>query len=165
MNDTSRLTFVNDMTSINLDELWQNCFAGQANYDHMNAYVPMAVPSKQALNRFLRGDTNNSSKWLIKRIEENDIIGFTIHGNYIPGMPNNIGFNIGLDYTRNGYATETVRELIEYVRRKGLTETFGHCFETNIPSVGLMEGLGFQNLGRTPNRYNGHHELKFRYTL
>lgn len=165
MNNTSRLSFVKDMTSSNLDELWQNCFAGAANQQHMNAYVPHKVTSLTQLRPFLMNNLGSYSTWLIKRVEENDIIGFAIHGNYIPEMPNNIGFNIGLEYIRNGYATETIQELIEFLRRKGLTETFGHCFEANTPSVSLMEGIGFQNLGRTTNRPNGHYELKFRYEL
>lgn len=50
-----------------------------------------------------------------------DIIGFTLHGNFLPGPPNNIGFNIGRDYARNGYAKETLSELLEYVQNTVLT--------------------------------------------
>jgi hypothetical protein len=41
MENSSRLTYLNDITDEALNELWQNCFAGQDNISHMNAYVPL----------------------------------------------------------------------------------------------------------------------------
>lgn len=141
-----------------------NCFDGQENNEHMHSHIPnqFRVPSREALFQFL---THNPNTWLIKRITEQDIIGFAVYGDFMPGMENNIGFNIGLNYTRQGYASETLQELIEVPRRKGLSETFGHCLESNIGSIMTMETCGFQNLGRTGRQFNGVHELKFRTQL
>jgi RimJ/RimL family protein N-acetyltransferase len=160
MRDTLRLTFTNNKTTVDLDELWLNCFAGQSNLNHMNAYVPFPVTLQFQLNGFLNHDHGYKS-WLIKRKNEQDIIGFAIHGNFIPGIPNNIGFNIGLKYTRHGFASETLHALIEYVKEIGLHETFGHCFENNIASIRTMEKCGFQNLGRTGRNFQDNNELKF----
>lgn len=164
MQDTLRLTYINNIANDMLNELWQNCFDGQANSQHMNAHVPFPLTQQKHLDNFLMRQYDYTA-WLIKRQLEQDIIGFAIHGNYFPGLPNNIGFNIGLNYIRNGFATETVKALIEYVQGIGLTETYGHCFETNIASIRTMEKCGFQNMGRTGNQFHGTYELRFRIQL
>lgn len=40
-----------------------------------------------------------------------------------PDFPITLGFNIGLQYTRNGYAKETLGALLSYLKDKGLEET------------------------------------------
>ena len=160
MKETLRLTFISNKTNVDLNALWQNCFAGLTNLNHINAHVPFPVTQQWQLNEFLTHE-NGYKTWLIQRITEQDIIGFVIHGNFFPGLPNNIGFNIGLNYTKNGYATETLLALIEFLREQGLHETFGHCFETNIASIRTMMKCGFQNLGRTGRSFNGKYEIKF----
>ncbi len=163
MKNTPRLAFIISIkTEEDLDELWQNCFAGADNLAHMNAFVPFPLTQKSQLNGFLKNPRENYKTWLIKRIAENDIIGFVVHGNFFPGLPNNIGFNIGLKYAQKGYATETLHSLLEYLREQGITETYGHCFESNLPSIRTMEKCGFKNLGPTGKRYGNVHELKFK---
>jgi RimJ/RimL family protein N-acetyltransferase len=166
MLSTQRLTFINSVKTENdLDELWQNCFSGTENLAHMNAHVPIPLTQQFQLNGFLKNSGVNYKTWLIKRIAENDIIGFTVHGNFFPGLPNNIGFNIGLKYIKKGYATEALQSLIKYVKSTGLTETYGHCFETNTASIKTMEKCGFINIGPTGKKYNNVQELKFKIDL
>jgi len=164
MRNTERLIFINDKTQNDLNELWKNCFAGKDNFNHMNAHVPMPVTQQWQLNRFLTTE-NGYRSWLIKRISEQDIIGFAIHGIFFPGLSNDVGFNIGLNYIRNGYATETLKALIVTIRESGLNETFGHCFESNLASISTMENCGFINQGRTGRQFNHNNELKFRIQL
>ena len=164
MRNTERLIFINNKTQNDLNELWKNCFAGQDNFNHMNAHVPMPVTQQRQLNGFLTTE-NGYRTWLVKKISEQDIIGFAIHGNFFPGLSNNVGFNIGLSYTRNGYATETLKALIESIREAGLKETFGHCFESNLASISTMESCGFINQGRTGRQFNHNYEIKFRIQL
>ena len=164
MENTQRLTFLREKSYAEIDELWENVFQGKDNLNHMNAHMPYPLTQHRQLSGFLLG-AGGYRTWLIKRIHEQDIIGFAIHGDYIPGLPNNIGFNIGLRYTRNGYATEALGALLDHLRDEGHVETFGHCFETNTASVRTMESCGFQNLGRTGNVYGGRHELQFRYAF
>jgi RimJ/RimL family protein N-acetyltransferase len=164
MKDNERLTFINNITDDLLDELWDNCFSGDANLKHMNAHVPYPVSQKVTLNHFLTNQ-NHYRVWLIKRRSELDIIGFVIHGDFFPGHPNSVGLNIGLNYTKNGYAKETLQSLIEYLRAIGNYETFGYCFENNLGSVRTMENCGFINLGKTDHRFNGNHTLKFQIQL
>jgi RimJ/RimL family protein N-acetyltransferase len=164
MENSSQLTYISNLTDETLNELWRNCFSGQANSNHMNAHVPYPVTQQWQLNGFLTNKTGYNV-WLIKRNTEQDIIGFAIHGNFIPGLPNNVGFNIGLNYTRRGFATETLKALIEHVRGIRLAETFGHCFENNHASIRTMEKCGFTNMGRTGRHFYGNYELKFRIQL
>jgi len=149
----------------NLDSLWQNCFAGTANLAHMNAYVPSKISAQFQLNVFLQHSGHRYDAWLIKRTLENDIIGFVIHGDFYPGLPNNIGFNIGLNYLNQGYATETLLELMAHLKRTGIKETYGHCFDANIASIRTMEKCGFKNLGPTGKVYTSMQELKFKATF
>ena len=51
MQNTKRLTFISNKTENNLDELWQNCFAGPDNFNHMNAHVPFLFTEQWQLNR------------------------------------------------------------------------------------------------------------------
>lgn len=164
MRQTNRLEFISNLNDEILNELWQNCFEGQDNMNHMNRYVPYPVTSQYLLNEFLINQ-RGWNVWLIKRINEKDIIGFAIHGNFIPFNPNNIGFNIGLNYTRQGYATETLNALIEHLREKNYTKTFGLCFENNTPSIKTMENCGFENMGPTGRIFNNIHELRFRKNI
>lgn len=164
MKDSRRLTFISDKSQSQLNELWQNCFEGENNLQHMNEHVPIPVTHQWQLDGFLTHEHNYSS-WLIKRIEEGDIIGFVIHGDFFPGLPNNVGLNIGLNYTGEGYATETIECLLEYIRENGFTRTYGHCLETNRPSILLMERCGFERMGPTGKSYGGRSEIKFKINL
>ena len=164
MQQTQRLTYLAEKTEDNLNELWSNCFLGKENLDHMNAYVPFPVNEKWQLSGFLKRESGYRT-WLIKRKIEQDIIGFAIHGDFIPGLLNNVGFNIGLNYTRSGYATETLRELLRHLKDQGFKETFGHCFETNTASIKVMETCGFVNMGPTGRVFGGIKELKIRVVL
>ncbi|MDD3701645.1 MAG: GNAT family N-acetyltransferase [Bacteroidales bacterium] len=164
MDNSLRLNFIGTITDESLNELWNNCFVGADNMKHMNAHVPYPVNQQWQLNGFLTNQ-HNYKAWLIKRKHEHDIIGFVIYGNFIPGLTNNVGFNIGLQYTKKGYATETLQALVEHIRTLGHTKAFGHCFETNSASKRTMENCGFQNMGPTGQIYNGINELKFKIEL
>jgi RimJ/RimL family protein N-acetyltransferase len=164
MENTDRLIFINDKSPDELNELWHNCFDGNENDDHMHRHIPnqFRVPNQASLYNFL---TNNNSTWLVKRIVEKDIIGFAVFGDFMPGMENNIGFNIGLKYINNGYGSELLNALIEIPRKKGLVETFGHCLESNIGSIKTMEKCGFTLAMNTGRQFNGNKELKFKKLL
>jgi RimJ/RimL family protein N-acetyltransferase len=164
MKDQERLIFINNITEDLLTELWDNCFSGDANSKHMNAHVPVPIRTKGTLSQFLTNQ-NHYRIWLIKRKTELDIIGFAIHGDFFPGHPNSVGLNIGLNYTRNGYARETLESLIEYLRSIGKLETFGYCFDTNLGSIRTMENCGFINKGTIDLVFNNNKTLKFQILL
>lgn len=56
-----------------------------------------------------------------------------------------IGYHIGKDYTRNGYATEAVKAFLEYIMpEKNLHKVYGICISENIASKMVMEKSGFE---------------------
>ena len=164
MQNTDRLIFINDKSPDELIELWHNCFEGTENDDHMHRHVPtqFRVPNQANLNNFLN---NYNNTWLVKRVVEKDIIGFAVYGDFMPGMENNIGFNIVLNYIHNGYGSELLNALIEIPRNNGLIETFGHCLESNIGSIKTMEKCGFTLEMNTGRQFNEIRELKFKKLL
>jgi len=55
-----------------------------------------------------------------------------------------IGYHIGKQYTKNGYATEAVRAFVpEIMKILGIDELFGICHEENIASRRVLEKCGF----------------------
>jgi RimJ/RimL family protein N-acetyltransferase len=159
MQNTLRLTFLNSKTNDELHELWVKNYEGAENQHHIHAFVARQyqVPNERALSWFLQ---NQPTSWLIKRRDSNDIIGYIIFGD-LGSLINNVGFTIGLEFSRKGYASEALLELINYLRLKGIKEAFGYCLETNIGSIRTKEKCGFENLGRTGESYGGFYQLKF----
>ena len=165
MNETLRLSYIPFPTPDELQELWQNCFGTQEKLQHINNYVPYEVTRFSQLRGFLSNEQKGYRFWLIRRKMENDIIGFAIHGSYFPGYPNDVGFNIGLDYVDKGYATETLNELTRFVGSLGYKETFGHCYEKNFPAIKTMEKCGYVHQGRTGQIYSGNHVVELKYVF
>ena len=62
-----------------------------------------------------------------------------------------VGYHIGADYTRQGYATEAVRAFLPVIMPKlGLDRIAGICLADNKGSVKVMERCGFVK------EYEGH---------
>lgn len=164
MNPSPRLTYIQDKTMQQLEELWTNCFQGQQNDAHIHAHIPnrYRVPNQETLNMFLSLPSPQS--WLIRRAAEGDIIGYVNHGN-IGGLQNSVGFVIGYPYIGNGYAGEALQSLLGHLRAQNLTETFGYCLASNTASIRTMEGCGFVNVPEAGPVYDGTPQLKFRADL
>ena len=146
-------------------QLWENSFDNSEKIQHINQYAPYAVTSLAILQQFLL-NTPNYKIWLIKRTEEQDIIGFIIHGDYFPDLPNNFGITIGLPYIGRGYGTESIYKLCDILRETGLTEFYGHCLANNEAIISLMLKCGFENMGHVQNMmFHGQRVLKFRKSL
>jgi RimJ/RimL family protein N-acetyltransferase len=146
-------------------ELWENSFGSTEKLLHINQYAPSHIESLDMLQHFLlhRGDYRI---WLIRRTEEQDIIGFIIHGDYFPGLPNNFGITIGLPYIGSGYGTASINKLCDILRETVLTEFYGHCLANNEAIISLMLKCGFENMGHVQNMmFHGQRVLKFRKSL
>lgn len=76
MRQIKRLTFINNKSKNDLNDLWENSFYGQENDNFMHEHVPQPyrVPSQSAINSFL--SHNNStcvgSPYLAQFIGYND---------------------------------------------------------------------------------------------
>jgi RimJ/RimL family protein N-acetyltransferase len=163
MRNTKRLTFHNHKSFEQLEALWENTFAGAENDRHVHAHTPLqyAVPNRSVLLNYAE---QNKALWLIQRIDDKDILGYVIFGQIGP-FPNSMGIVIGKKFARQGYALETCQELLAWLKREGKTVVFANCLESNLPIIGLLGQLGFENLGSTGKSYGGIDELNFRKQL
>lgn len=67
-----------------------------------------------------------------------------------------IGYHIGGDYTKHGYATEAVTAFLPVILAQlGITEIAGICLAENKASVKVMERCGFTKLYEGPGLYQG----------
>lgn len=56
-----------------------------------------------------------------------------------------VGYHIGKEYTKKGYATEAIKAFLqEMMPKKGLDKVYGICVSENIASIKVMEKCGFQ---------------------
>ena len=78
-----------------------------------------------------------------------------------------IGYHIGGNYTRQGYATEAVKAFLPVIMDKlSLSEIAGICLAENKASVKVMERCGFQKRFEGVGPYQGEEReiCKFTYT-
>lgn len=59
-----------------------------------------------------------------------------------------IGYVINPEYHNNGYATEVLKAIIEDIFLKGFNEIIAGAFESNKPSIRVMEKCGMKRIGR-----------------
>ena len=162
MNTTERLIFHATKSDEALAQLWQNCANSAEKLAHLNAHAPAKLPGQEILNRFLKQDKNFKS-WLIQNQINKQFIGYLVHGEFFPGLPNSIGYLIGLPFIKQGFATEAVTALLEHLSANGQRETYAYCLASNLASVKTLEKCGFENQG-TVHKI-GFESLQFKINL
>lgn len=79
-----------------------------------------------------------------------------------------VGYHIGGNYTRQGYATEAVKAFLPVIMPKlGICEIAGICVTENLPSQKVMERCGFTKEFEGEGTYQGENRpiCKYRFTL
>lgn len=79
-----------------------------------------------------------------------------------------IGYHIGRNYTKNGYATEAVRAFLPVILpRLGIRDILGICRSANAGSVKVLERSGFVKEFEGMGSYQGEEQpiCKYRYSL
>ncbi len=67
-----------------------------------------------------------------------------------------IGYHIGGDFTKRGYATEAVSAFLPVILDKlGISQIAGICLAENVGSVKVMERCGFEKQYEGPGDYQG----------
>ena len=67
-----------------------------------------------------------------------------------------VGYHIGKNYTKQGYATEAVTAFLPVIMKQiGITEIAGICLAENLASVKVMERCGFTKLYEGIGNYQG----------
>lgn len=92
---------------------------------------------------------------------------------YVQAVPSDdgtweIGYHIGENYTKQGYATEAVTAFLPVIMKQiGITEMKGICLADNLASAKVMERCGFIKLYEGKDNYQGEEReiCKFVYYL
>lgn len=71
-----------------------------------------------------------------------------------------VGYHIGGNYTKQGYATEAVTAFLPVIMKQiGITEIAGICLAENKASVKVMERCGFNKLYEGMGNYQGQERM------
>ena len=71
-----------------------------------------------------------------------------------------VGYHIGGNYTKQGYATEAVTAFLPAIMNQiGITEIAGICLADNRASVKVMEHCGFRKLYEGMGNYQGQERM------
>ena len=71
-----------------------------------------------------------------------------------------VGYHIGGNYTKKGYATEAVTAFLPVIMKQiGITEIAGICLAENKASVKVMERCGFSKLYEGMGNYQGQERM------
>ena len=77
-----------------------------------------------------------------------------------------VGYHIGKEYTKNGYATEAVKAFLnDVMQRKVLDKVYGICVSENVASKKVMEKSGFKKEFEGIGKYQGEDRQIARYIL
>lgn len=77
-----------------------------------------------------------------------------------------IGYHIGGNYTKQGYATEAVKAFLPVIMKQiGIAEIAGICLAENKASVKVMERCGFTKLYEGDGNYQGQERLICRFVF
>ncbi len=111
-----------------------------AKYDH--TFPTEDVALMEVLNFFAISD----EFWALEEKSEHKIIGF-VSLNYVNEASRNLGYCLHTHWHGKGYASEAARRIIRYAREElGLEKLVTGTAEENLPSVRLLERLGFTRL-------------------
>lgn len=79
-----------------------------------------------------------------------------------------VGYHIGKDYTKQGYATEALKAFLPVIMEKlGIAKITGICLSENIGSIRVMEKVGFEKDFEGEGVYQGDKKqiCKFTYHM
>lgn len=77
-----------------------------------------------------------------------------------------VGYHIGKEFTRNGYATEALKVFLnEVMQRKELDKVYGICVSENIASKKVLEKAGFKMEYEGVGEYQGERRQIAKYVL
>ena len=82
--------------------------------------------------------------WMIHKKEDDEPIGFISADEIEPNIYGNIGIAIGEKFVGNGYGSEVLNELIQYIKSLGGKQIHYSHFKENEASKRLALKFGFQ---------------------
>jgi len=77
-----------------------------------------------------------------------------------------VGYHIGSEYTKKGYASEAIKAFLEYIMpQKGIDEVYGICVSENAASKKVLEKCGFQKEFEGIGEYQGENRDIVKYVF
>lgn len=96
----------------------------------------------------------NNFNWIIELKNQFPIGSITVIRKDLNNRTCEIGYNIGSKFWNNGYATEAIESVIDYLFSLNLFDTItAQCFDYNIASSRVLEKNNFKKEGVLRNRY------------
>lgn len=106
--------------------------------------------------------------WCIRAIvrdDDDEVIGHSgFHGPPEDVGRAEIGYNVLPPYRRIGYASETVRALVDWARQQGENVVYASISPKNTASIGVVKKLGFRFCGVQDDEIDGE-EYVFEFDL
>lgn len=111
-------------------------------------YTAQDARFEQLLASFLGDET----RYAIALPATNKAIGLIHLFQAAPGAIHEIGYVLDKDHRKQGYATEAIAAFLSWsATTMGITQVSAGTFPWNEASMRLLERLGFQRTGTTPN--------------
>lgn len=97
---------------------------------------------------------DNVFNWVIELKDKEPIGSIMVVKKDLINRTCEIGYNIGKEYWNNGYATEALKYVVDYLFNTGLFDTIiAQCFSFNVPSIKVLEHNNFVVEGILRDRY------------
>jgi ribosomal-protein-alanine N-acetyltransferase len=111
------------------------------------------------------GDKSVWLNWVVQRVDSSAYIG-TLQATVTPESHAYIGYVLGPSAWGRGYATEACAWLVaELQTRFALTDILATIDVRNLPSIRVVERLGFRCIGTEPAEIRGEVTTDYRYRL
>ena len=135
-----------------------NAFYEILHDDRLHKYIPFPDLTFEEELEYIRNcmkdvETDRCERWSIVLKETNETLG-NISVNTVVKKHNycDVGYVIRYDYWGNGYASEALKAVSDYLLDSGYHLVECTCNEFNTQSSRVMEKAGFKKDGYIPNR-------------
>jgi [ribosomal protein S5]-alanine N-acetyltransferase len=118
---------------------------------NLHTYTPFEFKPNDDVERFRRWTRQQSPdgaetwlNWLTRKDDTSEVVGHVQVG--IKGDRNAyIGYVVGRDHQQNGYATESLTLVMDFLKTQGQVRELCAFVDTrNLPSIALVTKLGFK---------------------
>ena len=111
--------------------------------------------TKKLVNFWLNEyNQEHTYRWIVEKKETHEIIGMIdVINKNLQYMTAEVGYCYGSKYWGNGYASEALTEVINYLHNIGFITVYAQHFESNKASGKVMQKCGMKYEGTLRERY------------
>ena len=141
--------------------------------DNVNRYLFDAEPltditgAEEIISLFIEPEPRNQHRWIIINKKDNVKMGTCGFHKWDKNESKvDIGYDLKMEFWRNGYMQEALNEIIKFGKNKMKLKEINACiFIDNINSIKLIEKFGFILNGKYNEIFRGKEYLHNIYTL